>query len=115
MQKMGNALRGFLGFGQPAASSSDAPPLAASDQHAKDPAVAGSGTDPSTLEENFLNQIGEIGAAEQWEATPPEEKSAVLAAAIKLNTDAIPLLSRPSFIMWFQKAGVRIRSSSPCR
>ena len=69
-----------------AASSSDAPPLAASDQHAKDPAVAGSGTDLSTPEENFLNQIEEIGAAEEWAATPHEEKGAVLAAAIELNT-----------------------------
>ena len=72
-------------IGRPA-SSSDAPPLAASDQHAKDPAVAGSGTDPSTPEENFLNQIEEIGAAEEWAATPHEEKGAVLTAAIELNT-----------------------------
>ena len=87
MQKMGNALRGFLGFGQPAASSSDAPPLAALDQHAKDPAVAGSDTGPSTSVECFHEQLKELGATAAWNNLAHHEQGAVLDAAIELNAE----------------------------
>ena len=88
MQKMGNLLRGWMGYGPagPAASSSDAPPPAALDHHAKNPAVAGSDTGPSTPVENFHEQLEELGATAEWENLAHHEQDAVLAAAIELNT-----------------------------
>ena len=88
MQKMGNLLRGLMGYGPagPAASSSDAPPLAALDHHhAKDPAVAGSDTGPSTSVECFHEQLKELGATAEWKNLAPHEQGAVLDAAIELN------------------------------
>ena len=89
-QKMGlHLLRGLMGHGLagPAASSSDAPPLAALDHHAKDPAVAGSDTGPSTPVENFHEQLEELGATAAWNNLAHHEQGAVLDAAIELNAE----------------------------
>ena len=88
MQTMAsNLLRGLMGYGPagPAASSSDAPPLAALDHHAKDPAVAGSETGPSTSVEGFNEQLEELGATAEWKNLAHHEQGAVLDAAIELN------------------------------
>ena len=85
-QKMGlHLLRGLMGHGLagPAASSSDAPPLAAF--HAKDPAVAGSDTGSSTSAAGFHEQLEKLGATAEWENLAHDEQGAVLDAAIELN------------------------------
>ena len=85
VMQIGNLLSRLL-LGGAAASSSDAPPLAALDHHAKDPAVAGSETGPSTSVECFHEQLKELGATAAWENLAHHEQDAVVDAAIELNT-----------------------------
>ena len=85
VMQIGNLLSRLL-LGGAAASSSDAPPPAALDHHVEDPAVASSDTRPSTPVEGFYEQLKEMGSTDQWAAAAHNEKGAVLAAAIELQT-----------------------------